>query len=248
MAKIASYSNASPVVGADKWIGSDSVNNWQTKNFTAEAVAEYMNREATQSQCLRYVYSTAGAPGTVRPASSISFSAGGGTTEALSGITTMMLSKYALNVVKGTKDVSAFYTAPLKGSDILLTQCDDLTVWAVYSWTDSVKDGVETNFYDISLTYKDGNGSLTDSKDYFISLLTYDASGTTDKYFTAVLNGNASTYTVSHNLNKYCSVTVTEKDGNSDPTDEIKCSVVYLNVNQVRVDFDTNFNGVIMCN
>ena len=248
MAKIASYSNVSAVVAADKWIGSDSQNNWKTKNFTAQAVADFMNSIAAESQCLRYVYSTAGAPGTTRPPSSISFAAGGATTVALSGITTMMLSKYALNVGNSTTDVSGWYTDPLKGSEILLTQCDNLTVWAVYSWTNSVKDGVESDFYDISLTYKDGSGSLTDSKDYFISLLTYDTSSTNDKYFTAVLNGNASTYTISHNLNKYCSVTVTEKDGANDPTDEIKCSVVYLNVNQVRVDFDTTFNGVVMCN
>ena len=159
-----------------------------------------------------------------------------------------MLSKTALNVGDGGIDVSGWYTDPLKGSDILLTQCDNLTVWAVYSWTNSVKDAVESDFYDISLTYKDGNGSLTKSKDYFISLLTYNTSSTNDKYYTLVLNGNASTYTITHDLNKYCSVTVSEKDGNDDPTDEIKCSVVYLNLNQVRLDFDTNFNGVVMCN
>jgi hypothetical protein len=248
MAKIASYVNVSPVVAADKWIGSDSVNTWQTKNFTAAAVAEYMNRIAAESQCLRYVYSTAGAPGTTRPVSSISFSAGGATTVAISGITTMMLSKYALNVGNSTIDVSAWYTAPLKGSEILLTQCDNLAIWGVFSWTDSVKNVGEPNFYDISLTYKDGSGSLTDSKDYFISLLTYDTGSTTDKYFTTVLNGNAQTYTVSHNLNKYCAVTVTDKDVSNDPTDEIKCSVVYLNLNQIRVDFDVDFNGVLMCN
>ena len=53
MARISTYSNDTSVVGADKWIGSDSQSNWATKNFTAEAVAEYMNRDATQSQLLR---------------------------------------------------------------------------------------------------------------------------------------------------------------------------------------------------
>ena len=110
MAKIASYGNVSPVVAADKWIGSDSVNTWQTKNFTAGAVAEYMNREATQSQCLRYIYSTSGNTG--RPISSISFSAGGANTVAFSTITTWMLNQYALNVQNSTKDISIWYTAP----------------------------------------------------------------------------------------------------------------------------------------
>jgi|TARA_R110002020_G_scaffold39483_1_gene117362 hypothetical protein len=248
MAKIATYVNDTDVVGADKWIGSDSQNLWKTKNFTADSVAEYMNRIATQSQCLRYIYSTAPTAGLVRPTSSISFVAGGAYTVPLNNITTILLSKKALNVGDSKIDVSAWYTAPLKGSDVLLTQCNDLTVWAVYSWTNSVQNGSEPNFYDISLTYKAGNGSLTEDEDYFISLLTYDTASTNDKYFTAVLNGNASTYTISHNLNKYCSVTVTEKDGANDPTDEIKCAVVYLNLNQVRIDFETLFNGVIMCN
>ena len=31
MARIKSYANASPVVGADKWIGSDSQSNFATK-------------------------------------------------------------------------------------------------------------------------------------------------------------------------------------------------------------------------
>ena len=43
MAKIKSYPNASPVVGTDKWIGSDSQNKFATKNFTADSVAAYIN-------------------------------------------------------------------------------------------------------------------------------------------------------------------------------------------------------------
>tara|TARA_R110002095_G_scaffold48987_1_gene43318 strand:+ start:1390 stop:1509 length:120 start_codon:yes stop_codon:yes gene_type:complete len=39
MARISSYKNASPVVGTDKWIGTDSQNLDQTKNFTADSVA-----------------------------------------------------------------------------------------------------------------------------------------------------------------------------------------------------------------
>ena len=58
MARIASYSNVEPVVATDKWIGSDSQNNWTTKNFTAQAVADFMNSIAAESQCLRYKYST----------------------------------------------------------------------------------------------------------------------------------------------------------------------------------------------
>ena len=43
MARIATYVNDTNVDGADKWIGSDSQNNWQTKNFTAQDVANFIN-------------------------------------------------------------------------------------------------------------------------------------------------------------------------------------------------------------
>ena len=56
MARISTYGNASPVVAADKWIGSDSQNNNQTKNFTAQAVADFINRIGGQAQNLRYTY------------------------------------------------------------------------------------------------------------------------------------------------------------------------------------------------
>jgi hypothetical protein len=248
MARISTYSNDTSVVGADKWIGSDSQSSWATKNFTAEAVAEYMNRSATQSQLLRYVYSTSGNVG--RPISSISFSAGGADTVAFSTITTWMISQYALNVANSLTDVSTWYTAPLVGSEILITQSDDITNWAIFQWVSTTKNVPYPTFYDIVLTYKSGNGSLTKDKDYFISLLTYNTSSSTDANFTVVLDGNADTYTVDHNLNKYCSVTVTDKDGANDPTDEIKCSVVYISLNRIKLDFETgtSFNGVLICN
>ena len=44
MARIASYVKDTNVVAADKWIGSDSQNNFQTKNFTAGDVAKLMKQ------------------------------------------------------------------------------------------------------------------------------------------------------------------------------------------------------------
>ena len=44
MARISTYKNDVDVVAADKWIGSDSQNNMQTKNFTAGAVAKFINK------------------------------------------------------------------------------------------------------------------------------------------------------------------------------------------------------------
>ena len=46
MAKISTYPITSPVVDADKWIGTDSKSLNQTKNFTAADVAIYLNSQA----------------------------------------------------------------------------------------------------------------------------------------------------------------------------------------------------------
>ena len=57
MARISTYVNYLKLVGGDKWIGSDSQNNFQTKNFTAQSVADFINKKASESQLLRYQYS-----------------------------------------------------------------------------------------------------------------------------------------------------------------------------------------------
>ena len=54
MARISTYPNDTDVVGGDKWIGSDSQNHFQTKNFTAQSVANFINKTAAESQLLRY--------------------------------------------------------------------------------------------------------------------------------------------------------------------------------------------------
>jgi predicted RNase H-related nuclease YkuK (DUF458 family) len=58
MARISTYIKDPTVVGNDKWIGTDSQNNNQTKNFTATAVARFINDSGAEEQNLRYRYNT----------------------------------------------------------------------------------------------------------------------------------------------------------------------------------------------
>jgi hypothetical protein len=47
MARISTYPRDTFVTGLDKWIGTDAnTENLATKNFTANAVADYFNRSA----------------------------------------------------------------------------------------------------------------------------------------------------------------------------------------------------------
>jgi hypothetical protein len=129
---------------------------------------------------------------------------------------------------------------------VLITQCDDITNWAIYKWNGASQKGGEPTFWDISLTYTAGNGGLTAEKDYFISLLQYAGSSGDKNEVSAQLTGN-STYVVTHNLNKFPAVSVSLGTPAA-PTEEIGCEVTYINLNQVRLDFTNNFTGVAIFN
>ena len=247
MARIATYVNDTNIVGADKWIGSDSQKNWQTKNFTAQDVANFINKVAAESQLLRYQFSNVNPVGAiVRPDESITFTNGSAVQVSFAGITSFVLSQYAENQGGLSLNVSTWYTSPLTGSDVLVTQCDDITQWAIYTWNSASQKGGEPTFYDIGVTYVAGNGSLTSEKDYFISLLKHSSSGG-DKTEVVNLPGGSNTYTVNHTLNKFPSVTVS--DGTvANPDEEVECKVTYINSSQVRLDFTNNFTGVAIFN
>ena len=247
MARISTYVNDNNVVAGDKWIGSDSQNHFQTKNFTAQAVADFINKTAAQSQLLRYQYSdfTPGGPDP-RPNESITFLSGGALKVPLSTITTFVLSQYAENQGGLSLNVSSWYTSPLINSDVLITQCDDITQWAIYKWNSATQVGGEPTFYSIGLTYIAGNGSLTSEKDYFISLLQHSSSSG-DKTEVVSLPGGSDTYTVNHTLSKFPSVTVSTGTV-ANPSEEVECVVTYINNSQVKLEFTNNFTGVAIFN
>jgi len=247
MAKIATYVNDTNIVGADKWIGSDSQNNWQTKNFTAADVAAFINIRGSESQLFRYQYSDfTPAAGLTRPDESITFFAGGAYQVAFNTISKFVLSQYAENQGGLQLNVSTWYTSPLVGSDVLITQCDDITQWAIYSWQSSTPTPNEPTFFDIGVSYVAGNGGLTSGKDYFISLLRHSGSGGDKNEVSAQLSGS-NTYIVNHSLNKFPSVTVS-LGTQANPTEEIECKVTYINTSQVQLDFTNNFTGVAIFN
>ena len=225
MARISTYPLDTNLIGTDYWIGSDANSSYATKNFTIASVAEYMNREATQQQSIRFVYTN-----TVPVAAgSLSFAIQGADTVPFSGITTFKLSKY--NLIELTTNVSGFYETALIGADILITQSDDPAIWGVFTWNSAAVDG-SGNFYDIGLTHKNSQNGLTVNKDYFISLLTYPGT---------------SIYTVTHGLNKFPSVTVFSGTTLL-PGVEVYCDVNFVNKNIVTLTFVNTFTGVVTFN
>lgn len=237
MARISTYKNATPVVASDKWIGSDSQNNMQTKNFTAQAVADFINKTGGQGQNLRYRYNETNAYET----GTLSFSGGGSDSVLLNSISTIDASVF--DTRSPTIDIYDFIQNALLDSDILLTDCSDITNWAIYTVNSVVKKGSNVQAT-LGLTFKAGGGSLIANKDYFISLLKYDNIGGGDLNFTVGIPGNSLTYLITHNLNKFPAVSVFE-DGTQK---EIFGEVTYNNLNQCTLTFTSLVTGTATFN
>ena len=232
MAKISTYQLDTHLIGSDYWIGSDADSNYATKNFTIDSVAEYMNRVATQQQALRFKYLN------TIPYTDGSFYGADGATAApnvaYNSITGFTLSKFELTNLG--IDISSFYSNPLGGSEVLITQCDDVSRWAVFSWISSTQNTQNNSFYDIVVAYKGGNNGLIANKDYFISLLTY--AGANDANFLYTLDGSTNVYAIDHNLNKYPAVTIFDANNA-----EVETQIVFNTLNRATLTFSLPFTG-----
>ena len=232
MAKISTYPLDTHLIGSDYWIGSDADSNYATKNFTIDSVAEYMNRVATQQQALRFKYLN-----TIPYTDGSFYGADGATaapTVAYNSITGFTLNKFELTNLG--IDISSFYSNPLGGSEVLITQCDDVSRWAVFSWISSTQNAQNNSFYDIVVAYKGGNNGLIANKDYFISLLTY--AGANDANFLYTLDGSTNVYTIDHNLNKYPAVTIFDANNA-----EVETQIVFNTLNRATLTFSLPFTG-----
>ena len=232
MAKISTYPLDTHLIGSDYWIGSDADSNYATKNFTIDSVAEYMNRVATQQQALRFKYLN-----TVPYTDGSFYGADGATAApnvAYNSITGFTLNKFELTNLG--IDISSFYSNPLGGSEVLITQCDDVSRWAVFSWISSTQNAQNNSFYDIVVAYKGGNNGLIANKDYFISLLTY--AGANDANFLYTLDGSTNVYAIDHNLNKYPAVTIFDANNA-----EVETQIVFNTLNRATLTFSLPFTG-----
>ena len=235
MSRIVSYPLQNVVVGSDKWIGSDMVNDGQTKNFSADAVAIFLNTfNKIEVNALKYRFQNWLA-GQTRDPGTISFSTSNIGSPAFNSISGFMLSKFQLASII---NVSSYYSVPLVGSSVVISQADDPSKFGIYTWNSVTQDAQEPNFYDISVTIQASTGSLINDKDYFISLLQYASSSTGDKNFVFSQDVASATWVVTHNLNKYPSVSVVNSS-----TEIVYGDVVYDSLNEVTITFNGAHTG-----
>jgi len=222
MARISSYPYDITVQDTDAWVGSDSVNR-STKQYTAKAVAEYLNIKGKISisaqMVFKYVVANPGAGDFSGPADG----------SAMTGITTMQLST---TDVSG-QDVIAFMTY-LVGNNILISEQNNISTFGHFlidSYTVST-----AGFYTLNLTNIGGSGNLKELLYYDFAVFTLPSKVVHD--FTFTQPTPSVEWAIQHNMDKFPSVSVVNNNnilmyGNT----------TYVDTNNLIINFTAGFSG-----
>lgn len=228
MAKLNTYLTDTSIQDGDKWIGTDTLTG-KTRNFTPQGLADNFNdtgKIGIGGQ-IPYIFSLQGAPN--RLVGTMTFAAGGGDNTAFSAINALVLSKTTNGGI-----AVAEYLQYLEDNVIFIYQLDDVNKFGKYSLTSLADRSGETTFFDATLIFSEGNGSLITGKTYGIVQGPSDV----DKNFVFTQGSAASTWTVNHNLEKFPSVMVVDSGNNV-----VIGDITYTNTNSLTVSFSSAFSG-----
>ena len=229
MSRIVSYPYDNDIKDADAWIGSEA-STTRTKQYTAEAVARYLNINGKISIGAQMVFKYVQQPLTA--VGSFSITSGGLNNVPFANITTLTLSV----TDRGNQNTVAFLDY-LVGSDILIGEQNEISTFGQYDVISYTVNAGDATYYDLVVNYKGGNGVLTIDKYYDIMnfVLAADAE---DKTFVFTQGAPAVQWTVQHNLNKFPSVSVVNNNNIV-----INGEVTYIDANNVQLNFSAGFAG-----
>jgi hypothetical protein len=224
MARISSYPLDATIQDKDAWIGSDSITR-ATKQYTAEAVAEYLNINAKISisgqMIFKFVDNATGTADFSGPADG----------SAMTAITTIQLSivdKAAQNVVK--------FIEYLVGNNVLIGEQNNISTFGHFTIDSYTATAGSANLYTLNLTNIGGNGNITDKLLYDFAVFTLSSQGTPTFQFTQ--GAPATTWNIQHNLGKFPSITVIDT-GNT----VVNGEYTYTDNNNVVLNFSAAFAG-----
>jgi len=244
MARISTYELDTTVQTTDKFLGSNA--DGSVKNFKMSDVSKYL--KATNSAGvggqLAFVYHDSNNNGFgVRQPGTITFDNGGAAVVAMSGITTIKVSKFP----NGSSDSAVSLINTFLNTNVIIADTEDQDQFGVYKVTAINQDSDETNFYDLSLTLVGSlsNGNLNNLQSYSISVFTAG-----DKNLLHTQSSASNSWTVNHNMGKYPSVSIVECDPSANETDGdlVIGEVTYNSINQLTIKFAAAISGVAYIN
>ncbi len=233
MARISSYPFDTTVEDNDAWIGTEATNR-KTKQFTASAVANYLNLNAKVNvggqMSFKWSDTQNGGSGTM------SKTGGGGSGAAFNSLTELRFSKKELN----SQRVIEFFTY-LVGKDILIGQGDAISQFGHYKLNTYNVDPGNASYYIATLTYLGGNGAVAvQGTQYTVIHFSIDAGDVNLKQ-----NFGTSTQWVINNTTGKAEPSVTLIDNNDV---QIVGAVDYTNATTITVDFDVAVSGSSILN
>jgi len=182
MGRIIGYQYDDNVQDGDAWIGSED-GGGKTKQYTAEAVANYLNIQGKISivgqMTYKYGVTPLSGPGT--------FAVFGGGTDpvAFSAITKLTLS----NTDVSKQRVVEFLNL-LVGSDILISKQSAISTFGYYSIDNYAVNATDPAYYDLGVTFKSGNGSMEAEQIYETQNFTLAAEENISTLQTTIDSGN----------------------------------------------------------
>ena len=223
MARISSYVFDANVTDNDAWIGTEASNR-QTKQFTAAAVAKYLNINGKISISAQMIFKL---KGNAVPAAGDFVGPADGS--AISSATTMDLS---ITDVSGANTV-AFLTY-LVGNNILISEQNDINNFGHFTINSYIQK--TPNVYTLTLTSLKGNGNFDVDKFYDFAVFTLSSQGVPTFIFTQGVP--ATTWNIQHDLGKFPSVSVINNNNVI-----INGEVTYIDNNNVQLNFSAGFTG-----
>jgi len=221
MARLNSYPKDIDIRDSDAWIGTDS-HTRQTRQYTAEAVSNYLNTQGKISITGQISYQFVITPN--EKIGTIAFPSGGGDGTLFSSITDLTISASDLS---GQSVVS--YVDYLVNEEIMIKDQAAVSDFGHYKVTSYIQDPINTGFYNLKVSYIGGNGGVYRDHYYDIVNFTFMEGATT---FTWPQDTAAPVWTVIHNLKKFPSVTMVLSTGQVGHGD-----ITYINENKLTITF-----------
>ena len=221
MARISSYPRDLEVQDNDAWVGTESSNRL-TRNFTAAAVAKYLNIKGKISISAQMVFKF-----DTGNTDSGEFT-GPADGSALTAITTMQIS-----TVDASGQNTVSFIEYLVGNNILISEQNNINNFGHFT-IDSYTAGATVST--LNLTNLFGNGTLDLDKFYDFAVFTLSSQGVPTFVFTQGVP--ATVWNIQHNLGKFPSVSVINNNNVV-----INGEVTYIDNNNVQLNFSAGFTG-----